>query len=149
MPRYCFRTDSHMLVSTLNDTKLFRFESRSTISHIEPAANGFMTHLPTLAASNVSKRLPKKASQQSSTYANSSFVVQVTPKGTCLLEFDIGLDEYTRAGELWTPEQQGHGWQGRDIVAASVNASQFVLALSYGRVVVLNLTGDDKFQIST
>jgi DNA damage-binding protein 1 len=149
MLRYYFRTDSHILVSTLNGTQLFRFDNRNTVSHIESAANGFVTHLPTLAASNVAKRIPKKAGQQSSTYGNSSFVVQVTPKGTCLLEFDIGLDEYTRAGELWSPEKQGHGWQGRDIVAASVNASQFVLALSHGRVVVLNLAGDDKFQIST
>lgn len=87
--------------------------------------------------------------QQSSTYGNSSLVVQVTPKGACLLEFDLGLSEYTRVGQLWTPEKQGHGWQGRDIVAASVNPSQFVLALSYARVVVMNLNGDDEFQIST
>ncbi len=73
-------------------------------------------------------------------------MVQVTPKSVNLLEYDATLKTFNRVGAGWTPEQ-GSNKRPREIVAASVNASQFVVALSGGTVVLLNLGYDDQLNV--
>ena len=83
-------------------------------------------------------RRTKKPGTTSSTYEDSPLVVQVTPKRVVLVEYDALLDVHRVASE-WAPSEQGVTWSGREIVLASVNSSQIVLALKGGRVAVLNL----------
>ncbi|KAG2145900.1 CPSF A subunit region-domain-containing protein [Suillus clintonianus] len=137
---------AHIAVSTLQKTHVFRVDNASSISSIDGDKNvGFITDLPTLMVSNILRRT--RNAENKSDYADSAFVVQVVSKGLLLLEYDPGLQQYTRIGEPWTlemfadPGKEGL-WKGREVVAASVNASQIVLALNWGRVVLLTL--DDK-----
>lgn len=141
-------------MSTLQDTHLFRLDSASTIFRVEPASTGFVTNLPTLAVSNVPRRFPPKSGQPKSVYADSSLVVQVTPKEVNLLEFDISLEAYAQVGGTWTPEKladipngANQNRRGREIVAASINASQVAIAISGARLVLLNMTDKNQFQI--
>jgi DNA damage-binding protein 1 len=83
-------------------------------------------------------------------YVDSSLVVQVTKTGVWLAEYDMALGQYTKAGDGWVPgrvQGVGSGWNGRTIVAAGVNASQVVVALSGARLVVLNLNEKDDYNI--
>lgn len=137
---------AHVVVSTLQETHVFRFDNASSISSIDGDRNtGFITDLPTIAVSNILRRT--RNAEKKSDYADSSYVIQVVSKGLLLLEYDPGVQQYTRIGEPWTlekfadPGKEGL-WKGREIVAASINASQVVLALNWGRVVLLTL--DDK-----
>lgn len=139
---------AHVVVSTLQETHVFRFDNASSISSINGDKNiGFITDLPTIAVSNVVRRTLN--AEKKSDYADSSYVIQVVSKGLLLLEYDPGVRQYTRVGELWTlekfadPGKEGL-WKGREIVAASINASQVVLALNWGRVVLLTLN-DKRF----
>lgn len=141
-------------MSTIQDSHLFRFDGANLISRVVPVSIGFILNLPTLAARNISKRLHNKGGQITSSYADSSLVVQVTPKALILLEFELSLGEYTQVGESWTPrnlfEPPRHSSQvamDSQIVAASINPSQFVLALSHAKIVLLNLNEKDKFQV--
>jgi DNA damage-binding protein 1 len=136
------------VVSTLQETHVFRFDNASSISSIDGDKNtGFITDLPTIAVSNILRRT--RNTENKSDYLDSSFVIQVVSKGLLLLEYDPGVRQYSRASELWTlekfadPGKEGL-WKGREIVAASINASQVVLALNWGRVVVLTLNVDVK-----
>ncbi|KAG1743291.1 CPSF A subunit region-domain-containing protein [Suillus paluster] len=134
---------AHVAVSTLQETHVFRFDDASSISSIDGDKNsGFITNLPTITISNILRRTQ---TQGKSDYADSGLVVQVVSKALLLLEYDPGLRQYTRVGEPWTLEKfanPGEGlWKGREIVAASLNASQLVLALNWGRVVVVTLDG--------
>ncbi|KAG1898161.1 CPSF A subunit region-domain-containing protein [Suillus fuscotomentosus] len=137
---------AHIVVSTLQETHVFRFDNASSISSIDGDKNtGFITDLPTIAVSNILRRTYN--AENKSDYADSSYVIQVISKGLLLLEYDPDVQQYTRIGEPWTlekladPGKEGL-WKGREIVAASINASQVVLALNWGRVVLLTL--DDK-----
>jgi DNA damage-binding protein 1 len=77
-------------------------------------------------------------------YLNGSLVVQVTSKGAYLLEFDMGLGEYTCVGD-WLAASNAGG--GSEVVAASVNSTQIVLALNGGRIVTLFVEAE-KFVVS-
>lgn len=77
-------------------------------------------------------------------------MVQVTKSGVALVEYDMALGEYTKAGDGWAPGRVqgiGSGWNGRSIVAAGLNASQVVVALSRARLVILNLSDKDDFNL--
>jgi DNA damage-binding protein 1 len=82
-------------------------------------------------------------------YIDSSLVVQVTKNGAVLVEYDMALGEYTKVGDRWEPGGvgRGTGWSGRTVVAAAVNASQIVVALSGARLVLLNLSEKDDFNL--
>ena len=136
------RATSHIVVSTLQETYVFRFEDDkgTTVSSVGGSDKGFLSSR-TLAVSNIQRRIPGPPSA----YVDSSLVVQVVPEGLLLLNYDPGLREYTRVGDLWTLDKFSDGnssWAGREIVAADINASQIVIALSRGRLVQLNLDGD-------
>ncbi|KIK96855.1 hypothetical protein PAXRUDRAFT_10541 [Paxillus rubicundulus Ve08.2h10] len=144
--KYSDRENTHIVVTTLHETHVFRFEDDrgTTVSSVGGSQNGFMTSCRTLAVSNIRRRILKDRSP-SSVYIDSSLVVQVVPKGLLLLNYDPAMREYTRIGDLWTLDKfaDGNGsWAGREIVAADINASQIVIALNYGRLVLLNLDGD-------
>ncbi|KIJ17938.1 hypothetical protein PAXINDRAFT_72888 [Paxillus involutus ATCC 200175] len=144
--KYSDRENTHIVVTTLHETHMFRFEDdRGTmVSSVGGSQNGFMTSCRTLAVSNIRRRILKDGSP-GSVYIDSSLVIQVVPKGLLLLNYDSAMREYTRIGDLWTLDKfaDGNGsWAGREIVAADINASQVVIALNYGRLVLLNLDGD-------
>jgi DNA damage-binding protein 1 len=142
------RTDAHILVSTLQESHFLRLDDQNTITFVEPSSTGFVTNQRTLAATNIPRRLSKQG-QGVSTYANSSLVVQVTATAVTVLEFDMALDTYTRVGQQWTASSmaaQDPSWNGREIVVASVNPSQFTLGLSGSRITLLNLGDEDHIQ---
>lgn len=92
-------------------------------------------------------RRTKKPGATSLTYEDSPLVVQVTPKRVVLVEYDATLDVHRVVSE-WAPSDQGVTWSGREIVLASVNSSQIVLALKRGRVAVLNLNEEGGLKFS-
>lgn len=99
---------------------------------------------PTLAVSNITRRFKNTSGRTS--YEDSSFIVQVTEDKVLLLEYDSVLQTHSVLTS-WRPDDQGGEWAGRKIVAAALNPSQFVLGMSRKRLVVLNLSEDNKFQI--
>jgi DNA damage-binding protein 1 len=139
--------DSHIVVSTTQDTHLFRLEVASVISRVVPSSAGFILNLPTLALCNVIRGQHDEFGNAAS---DSSLVVQVTPKDLVLLESDL-LGEYIRI-ESWSPkclsQQRNQGDIDSQIVAASVNPSQFVLAISGAILVLLKLNENDRFQVT-
>jgi DNA damage-binding protein 1 len=144
---YFTRLDCQLLVSTLHMTVLFRLDGDVNVSRVESISIGFVTDLPTLALGNIPRRSRKNGV---SSYADSTLVVQVTPKALILLEYEPSLAEYTQVGENWDPKelkQDNRPGTAHEIVAASVNPSQFVLGLSGATLVLLNLSENDKFQV--
>jgi DNA damage-binding protein 1 len=99
---------------------------------------------PTLAASNIARRV--KSTSGRTSYEDSPFIVQVTEDKLLLLEYDSVLQVHSVL-TWWSPDEQGGEWAGRKIVAAALNPSQFVLGLSRKRLVVLNLSEDNNFQV--
>ncbi|THG98601.1 hypothetical protein EW026_g3605 [Hermanssonia centrifuga] len=136
-------TDSHILVSTLQGTLLFRIDGRETFTHLDASLAGFLTDTPTLASANIAKRVTVN---NKSTYIDSHFVVQVTSTCVTLIEYDSALQVFDRTRETWVPEQHNPLWKSKEIVAASLNSSQFLVALSGGTIVLLNLNETGKFQ---
>jgi DNA damage-binding protein 1 len=99
--------------------------------------DGLTTDLPTLAFGNVTRRVVDTNGK--STYVNSPLVVQVTPRGALLLEHDMILGTYVQHA-AWAQ-------QAMEVVAASVNPSQVILALNGGRLVALSITQDNTFHV--
>lgn len=135
------RIRTHVLVSSVHASYLFKIEGRDIVSRIDAEATGLVLDSPTLAASNILRRVMRSGmggAPASSSYADSAHIVQVTPKGVNLVEYDSLLKTITRVGTGWTPGQ-GSSKRSREIVAASLNASQFVVALSGGTIALLNL----------
>jgi DNA damage-binding protein 1 len=117
---------------------------------VDSDTNGFVSGQPTLALQNMLRRFPKKKGVAGSSYANSSLVVQVTPTAVKVVEFNIAMDTFCQVGEPWTPERQARHdptWRDREIVAASVNASQIVLGLSGSRLALFNLNEKDEINL--
>jgi DNA damage-binding protein 1 len=96
--------------------------------------------------SNIAKRVPKTSGKSTSTYADSSFVVQVTTNEVLLIDVDQSLGIPVIIGKPWTPRSV-EAWQDKQIVAASINASQIMLALSGGVLVLLNLDQNDRLHL--
>lgn len=134
--------DTHILVSTLQESHLFRFEGGSRLARVSSSSTAFVMTEPTLALGNIPEREIKG---NTSGYLNSSLVVQVTRSGVGLFNYDMTLGEYTKIAK-WMPAEKVE-WRGRSIVAASVNASQFVVGLNGGTLVLLNLSGKDSFNL--
>ncbi|KIJ59461.1 hypothetical protein HYDPIDRAFT_177805 [Hydnomerulius pinastri MD-312] len=143
---YKDREHTHIIVSTLQETHVLRFEDDQgrVFSSVGEYQKGFITSSRTLAISNILRRT-REHDRAPSVYTDSSLVVQVVPNGLLLLNYDSATRQYTRIGDLWTIDKFSDGnpgWVGRNIVAADINASQVVIALDYGRLVVLILEGD-------
>ena len=126
---YAFRNQSHLVVSTVNETHLFQINDQganTTFQRVEIAPhNGLITKKPTLAFSNFYKR-------QDGKYVNSSLVVQAVPNGAFLLEWDATMGNYMERA-TWKVENTAlYNAKPLEIVAANVNGSQVALALSGG-----------------
>ncbi|KAF7975350.1 hypothetical protein HWV62_9805 [Athelia sp. TMB] len=132
--RASFQVDehTHLLVTTLRISHLFRFEKASRISGVHPSATELITSEATLAINNVYDR---RFINGKSTYNDGTLVVQATKSGLRMYEYDMGLGSYIKVGKDWIPNQE--------IVAASLNNSQYVLGLSGGRLVLFNSNQKD------
>ncbi|KAG9315581.1 CPSF A subunit region-domain-containing protein [Chiua virens] len=140
---YQAQTTTHIIVSTLQETFVLRFEDDQKT--LVSSDKGFLLDR-TLAVSNIQER--RQTPGDGPAYVDSSMVVQVVPRGILLLKYDSRLREYTRIGDLWTLDKFADGdasWASRKIVAADINATQVVIALNHGRLVVLNLSDSEQF----
>lgn len=135
--------DTHVLATNSQETVLFSFDRQDELSVVPAETAGFDSS-PTLAASNIARRLRNTAGRTA--YEDSSLVVQITDKCVLLLEYDAVLRTHIVLTS-WSPENVGGEWAGRTIVAAALNPSQFVLGLSRKRLVLLNLDENNGFQI--
>jgi DNA damage-binding protein 1 len=135
--------DTHILATNSRETILFSLDRPDNLS-VVPAETAGFDHSPTLAASNVVRRVRNTAGKTS--YEDSLLVIQVTEKSVLLLEYDDVLRTHSVLTS-WSPENVGGEWAGRTIVAAALNPSQFVLGLSRKRLVLLNLDENNEFQI--
>ena len=126
------------MVSTARDTHLFRVdEDEERLWYMDPiTVSGLTTKQPTLALSNVMRRL--LGASGASAYGDSSFVVQVTPVEISVLEMDPELGTTSFIGSIILRESDT--WKDKRVVAASVNASQVVVALDGGVIVSFNLS---------
>ncbi|KAL4064854.1 CPSF A subunit region-domain-containing protein [Scleroderma yunnanense] len=149
--RYNDPEHTHLIVSTLERTHVFRLDGdrNATVSSIRNNPASFETSSRTLAVANVMRRTRTAGA---STYEDSSLVIQVVPRGLLLLEYDQGSGEFARKGGLWTLDKfadtalQGQSFLGQEIVAADINASQVIIALSYRWVLQISLSFDaDQF----
>jgi len=125
------------VVSTPRETHLFRVdEDEGRLWYMDPiTVSGLFTDQPTLALANVMRRLPGKSG--ASAYGDSSFVVQVTPVGISVLEMDPELGTSSFIGSLILAETPT--WKDKRVVAASINASQVVIALDGGVIASFGL----------
>lgn len=125
------------MVSTPRETHLFRVdEDEERLWYMDPiTVSGLATNQPTLALANIMRRLPGMSGV--SAYGDSSFVVQVTPVGISVLEMDPELGTSSLIGSLILGESDT--WKDKRVVAASVNASQVVIALGGGVIVSFSL----------
>ena len=125
------------MVSTPRETHLFRVdEDEERLWYMDPiTVSGLTATQPTLALANVMRRLPGMSG--ASAYGDSSFVVQVTPVGISVLEMDPELGTASFIGAIVLRESDT--WKDRTVVAASVNASQVVIALDGGVIASFNL----------
>ena len=125
------------MISTPRETHLFRMdEDEERLWYMDPiTVSGLVTNQPTLALANVMRRLPGVSG--ASAYDDSSFVVQVTPVGISVLEMDPELGTTSFIGSLLLGETSA--WKDKRVVAASINASQVVIALDGGVIASFSL----------
>ena len=126
------------MVSTPRETHLFRVdEDEGRLWYMDPiTVSGLITNQSTIGLANVMRRLPGKSG--TSAYDDSSFVVQVTPIGISVLEMDPELGTTSFTGSLILGETTA--WKDKRVVAASINASQVVIALDGGVIASFSLT---------
>ncbi|KAG2010117.1 pre-mRNA-splicing factor rse1, variant 2 [Coprinopsis cinerea AmutBmut pab1-1] len=127
---------SHIVASTHDRTLLFRIkdDGRNTTFTLldSTAARDFITDQPTVALANVRKRV---SVERKSVYRDCNWVVQVTDNVVNLLEHDVVLGGFNKRAS-WSPPSSVAP-RPVEIVAADINPTQVVLALSGGRLVVL------------
>ncbi|CCM01903.1 uncharacterized protein FIBRA_03974 [Fibroporia radiculosa] len=134
--------DSHLIATTLHETLVFSLDGRNAVTHMDPSDHGFITRSPTLAVGNI----PRRATTQNggrvvSSYVDSSLVLQVSQEKVRVIEHDAALGLFVPVGDGWDATKEG-----RTIVAAAINSSQFVLGLSGGRLILLNLGENEQIQ---
>ncbi|EJF63344.1 hypothetical protein DICSQDRAFT_153890 [Dichomitus squalens LYAD-421 SS1] len=138
---------THLVVSTLRETHVFAFEGKDAIAHLDPSVAGFTTHAPTFVLGNIPRRVVSASG--TSSYEHSSLVVQITSEGIQLVEYEPTLFAFGKVGPGWYPKQVGGEYAGREIVAAAMSPSQFVVGLSGGRLALFNLGQKDTVQLLT
>lgn len=99
--------------------------------------SGLETDVPTLAFGNVARRVIGSSGKP--TYQNSQFVIQVTKKGAIMYKYDT----FSKLYEKITSSD----FNGSEVVAADLNASQVFLALKGGRLVALTIE-DRSFRVA-
>lgn len=83
---------------------------------------------------------------------HSPLIVQITSGGIQLIEYEPTLLAFTKVGTGWHPKTLDGDYAEREIVAAAMNPSQFVVGLSGsrgggGRLALLNLGLKDTLQL--
>ncbi|KAI0335819.1 hypothetical protein GY45DRAFT_705258 [Cubamyces sp. BRFM 1775] len=148
-PRFEEPVHTHLVVSTLRETLLLAFSGKETLTHIEPSVAGFTTRVPTYALGNIPRRqFSVIGGRTISSYVDSSLIVQITPEGVQLVEFDPTLGTFSVTGTGWFPKKlPDANFAGKDVVAGAMSPSQFVVGLSGGRLVLLNLGALDALQV--
>ena len=134
----------------MRETHVFAFESKDVITHLDPSVAGFATDVPSLALGNIPRR--EISPSGSSSYVPSSLIAQITPGGIQLVEYDPALLGFTKVGSGWYPKTLGKEYAEREIVAAAMSPSQFVVGLSGsrgggGRLALFNLGPKDALQL--
>lgn len=66
--------------------------------------------------------------------------MQITKSSLTLVEYDVDKGQYLKIGKGWEVRESER--DGREIVAAAVNASQFIVALNGARLILLKLKQD-------
>ncbi|KAJ7202805.1 mono-functional DNA-alkylating methyl methanesulfonate N-term-domain-containing protein [Mycena pura] len=137
--------DSHVLVSTLEETHAFEFKGNDTLERVEPLGVGFAPGR-TLAARNVQRVIVHEANHRTKAperveYSDTPLVVQVTSDGAYLLEFEM---ETFNEVVKFDVTKRGHQDQTLQVVAADINPSQVVLALNNGNLLCLEVSGANK-----
>ena len=139
--------DIYILTSTLHESYLFRIDGRDSITRMDASSTGLLTTQRTLALANIPRRVVQ---QGGSSYVDSSYVVQITPHGLHLTEYDSTLDTFTASGCGWyLQQQQTSGWDKQEIVAGAINPSQFAAALSGGTVLLFNLSTEGEINLTS
>jgi DNA damage-binding protein 1 len=134
------RRDTHLLISTLHSTRLFALDSTSVLARMESSA--FVANTRTLAAGHLVRRDVQGA------YGESSLIAQVAPGGVVIAEYTPALRTHSRLS-IWKPADLADGWgKDKEIVGASLSASQLVLALSGCLLVLLNLDTNEKCNLN-
>ncbi|KAF9267572.1 hypothetical protein L218DRAFT_895037 [Marasmius fiardii PR-910] len=110
---------SHIVVSTLDETHIFRIDSGETLSRIE-AVNSFALEEATICVQNVAQR-------GKTGYQDSFMVVQVTETAVHLLEYDPSSDQWWERDTLKDESSTN--------VAASINPSQVLIARNGGKLI--------------
>ncbi|CDO76087.1 hypothetical protein BN946_scf184649.g13 [Trametes cinnabarina] len=148
-PRFEDQAHTHLVVSTLRETLVFSFTGKDNLTHIEPSAAGLVTNVPTFALGNIPRRQTTVSGGRSiSSYVDSPLVVQITPEGVHLVEFDTTLGSFSAVGQGWVPKKMGDAsLAGKEVVAAAMSPSQFIVGLSGGRLALLNLSSGDALQL--
>ncbi|KAF7299245.1 CPSF-A domain-containing protein [Mycena indigotica] len=139
---------SHILLSTINTAQLLEIESIDNFVRVDVLNGGFVAER-TLAAKNVLqknigsaiRRGGKEIQAATATYEATSFVVQVTPNGVYLLDFEID-STWERKHEVKADSLGGGVATALEIVAADINASQIVLATGNGVLTCLEVSGN-------
>ncbi|KAJ6557241.1 CPSF A subunit region-domain-containing protein [Mycena vulgaris] len=132
---------SHILVSTLQDTHIFEMKENDKLVQVEAISVGFAPGR-TLAARNVQRAVVVAAQMRGNTisaperteYHETSLVVQVTSHGAYLLEFE--METFTQVHD-YDVTSRGDG--RLQVVAASINPTQVILALSTGKLLCLEV----------
>jgi len=118
-----------IVVSTIENTQIFRIDNQHTFSAEPSSAQGFSTNERTICAGNLAQKLAdgKYPCQ---------YVAQVTATGVYLVKYNETLRQYDREDGWDAQERLG---PNSKIAVASINNSQVLLALGGGRIVVLNV----------
>ncbi|KAJ6620776.1 CPSF A subunit region-domain-containing protein [Mycena sp. CBHHK59/15] len=146
--------DSHILLSTLHETHVFELDqSGSTMNLLDPADEEFAPGR-TLAALNIQRMDVVAQIKRGNTiitpatirYADAPLVVQVTSKGAFLLEYDMGLQKFSRIAEYDVMSRESENGEKVEVVAASINPGQILLALSGGSLICLEAPGTSQLK---
>ncbi|KAJ7069995.1 mono-functional DNA-alkylating methyl methanesulfonate N-term-domain-containing protein [Mycena amicta] len=142
---YDDKFQSHILISTLDSSQALEIQAPDKLNRVDSLSGGFVSGR-TFAARNIQhavvrpavRRGGKEIQPATVSYKGTSFVVQVTKTGAFLLDFEME-STWEKAGEI-KPDTVGGGVvTGLEIVAADINSTQTVLALSNGALACLEL----------
>ena len=138
------------MVSTLRDTFVFSLAEKEVMTNLDPASIGFATGVPTFTVGNIPRRKTvMNGGRSTSSYLDSPLIVQITSEGIRLIEHDNTLMSLTKYGNGWYPKQLGGDYANREVVVAAMSPSQYIVGLTGGRLVLLNLGQDDRLDVVT
>ncbi|KAK7048153.1 CPSF-A domain-containing protein [Favolaschia claudopus] len=141
-PTFDAEEDTHILISTANETAIFEITGNTLRVTSEPRPGR------TLAAGNIKRKvvIPEKKrgayvfERQSERFEDSALVVQVTSDDVRLLQDEMGFGAFTSVSS-YNPDGE--------VVAADINATQVVFATSTGQLVCLEVSQGNTFTVKS